>query len=90
MILLRRCYRIFTGGAAKPGFGAVPDAGADAADLDGLDILIDGNRIAAIGKNLEAPEGAGELRPVIRAHASIRHWKPDAVRPLDGHHDSWT
>jgi len=40
MILLRRCYRIFTGTVA---------------DLAGLDILIDGNRIASIGEDLEAP-----------------------------------
>ncbi|MDX9783742.1 MAG: 8-oxoguanine deaminase [Spirochaetia bacterium] len=66
MILLRRCYRIFAGpaAAAKPGKwpAAKPSAAARAskapgADLAGFDILIDGNRIAAIGRDLEVPEG---------------------------------
>jgi cytosine/adenosine deaminase-related metal-dependent hydrolase len=64
MILLRRCYRIYTGtakpeaAAPKRKAGAEPEANAAATDLAGLDILIDGNRIAAIGKDLEIPEGA--------------------------------
>jgi cytosine/adenosine deaminase-related metal-dependent hydrolase len=72
MILLRRCYRIYTGAAAGgPNAAAAREAGAasgteaaasprtEAATSDpvGLDILIDGNRIATIGKDIEAPEG---------------------------------
>ena len=42
MIVLRDCFRVLT---------------ADA-ELSGVDILIDKNRIARIGKNLQAPAGA--------------------------------
>ncbi len=82
MILLRRCYRIFTGvagaenaderigleAAARAGArtGKRPEAKSAAAairraagsDLAGLDILIEGNRIAAIGRDIETPGGA--------------------------------
>jgi 8-oxoguanine deaminase len=82
MILLRRCYRIFTGVAGaenadeKTGLEAAARAGARTgkrpeaksaaaairraagSDLAGLDILIEGNRIAAIGRDIEAPGGA--------------------------------
>lgn len=51
MILLRDCYRVFIGA------GPAPAAAGASGELAGVDILIDGARIARIGTNLEAPAG---------------------------------
>lgn len=56
MILLKGCLR-----AVRPSYGPAPGRGAAGAsvgmaDLSGVDILIDGHRIAAIGPNLAPPE----------------------------------
>ena len=45
MILLRDCYRVIAPGA----------------DLSGVDILIEGNRITRIGPNIEAPAGTTSI-----------------------------
>ncbi len=63
MIVLKGCFRVATslgrrGKAA--GREARPEglAPADSADLSGVDILIDGNRITRIARSIQAPPGA--------------------------------
>ena len=53
MILLKDCFRV-----VRPRYGAGPAAGSVGDDLSGVDVLIDGNRIAKIGKALPVPAGA--------------------------------
>jgi len=53
VILLKDCFRV-----VRPRYGAGREAGSAADDLSGVDVLIDGRRIAAIGKGLSVPEGA--------------------------------
>jgi len=53
LILLKDCFRV-----VRPRYGAGPAAGSVGDDLSGVDVLIDGNRIAKIGKALPVPAGA--------------------------------
>lgn len=53
MILLKNCFCL-----VRPKYGAGKAAGSREDDLSGVDVLIDGHRISAIGKNLQAPEGS--------------------------------
>ncbi|HPM72572.1 MAG TPA: hypothetical protein PLE25_06345, partial [Spirochaetales bacterium] len=52
MILLKDCFRV-----VRPRYGAGADAGSVGDDLSGVDVLIDGKRIAKIGKALSVPAG---------------------------------
>lgn len=60
MICLRNCYRVWTGNTAPGrGGGNSPPAGHHlSGELSGVDILVDGNRIAKIGPDLAVPAGA--------------------------------
>lgn len=53
MILLRDCFKVWTGE------GSASDTGSG--ELSGVDILIEGNRIARIGVGLETPAGTQVL-----------------------------
>lgn len=68
MILLKGCYRVVRGGLSAASLpeaasGAQKNRARDEAstDLSGVDILIDGNRIARIGAALDAPEGTAVI-----------------------------
>jgi len=50
VILLRNCFRL-----VRPRYGAGAAAGSSADDLAGVDVLIEGRRIARIGRGLSAP-----------------------------------
>jgi cytosine/adenosine deaminase-related metal-dependent hydrolase len=52
VILLKDCFR-----AVRPRYGAGAAAGSSSDDLAGVDILIEGKRIAKIGKALAVPAG---------------------------------
>ncbi|HPE88159.1 MAG TPA: 8-oxoguanine deaminase [Spirochaetia bacterium] len=52
MILLKDCFRV-----VRPRYGAGAGAGSVGDDLSGVDVLIDGKRIAKIGKSLAVPAG---------------------------------
>jgi len=52
LILLKDCFRV-----VRPRYGAGAGAGSVGDDLSGVDVLIDGKRIAKIGKSLAVPAG---------------------------------
>lgn len=66
MILLKDCFRV-----VRPRYGAGTEAGSSGDDLAGVDILIDGNRISKIGKNLAIPSGAQGSCTVIDARKHV-------------------
>lgn len=65
MILLEDCFRV-----VRPRYGAGVPAGAGH-DLSGVDVLIEGNRIAKIGKGLSPPGGAAGACVVIDASRHV-------------------
>lgn len=66
MILLKDCFRV-----VRPRYGAGVTAGSAGDDLSGVDVLIDGNRIARIGKNIPVPQGAEETCTVVDASRHV-------------------
>lgn len=56
MILLQNCFRV-----VRPRYGSGPQAGTQADDLSGVDILVDGKRIKQIGQGLAVPAGCPTL-----------------------------
>jgi len=66
VILLKDCFRV-----VRPRYGAGVTAGSAGDDLSGVDVLIDGNRIARIGKNIPVPQGAEETCTVVDASRHV-------------------
>lgn len=66
MILLKDCFRV-----VRPRYGAGSQAGSAGDDLSGVDVLIEGNRIAKIGKSLRPPQGSEETCNVIDARKHV-------------------
>ncbi|OHD19954.1 MAG: 8-oxoguanine deaminase [Spirochaetes bacterium GWB1_59_5] len=55
----------------RPRYGAGPAAGSAGDDLSGVDVLIEGKRIAKIGKGLSVPQGVGETCTVVDARKHV-------------------
>jgi cytosine/adenosine deaminase-related metal-dependent hydrolase len=66
VILLKDCFRV-----VRPRYGAGPAAGSAGDDLSGVDVLIEGNRIARIGKGLGVPQGSEETCHLIDARKHV-------------------
>jgi len=66
VILLKDCFRV-----VRPRYGAGPAAGSAGDDLSGVDVLIEGNRIARIGKDLRVPQGSEETCHLIDARKHV-------------------
>jgi len=66
VILLKDCFRV-----VRPRYGAGSQAGSAGDDLSGVDVLIEGNRIAKIGKNLSAPHGSEETCHLVDARRHV-------------------